>query len=91
MLVKLNLAYNKIKSLKGIENNKMLEMLLLCDNQIREKNEVDVLSVKILCRAMSIFIDVAEAFYPGHKWKSSNGNRRFPEEDSLAKREFDVR
>uniref|UniRef100_A0A914C016 Uncharacterized protein n=1 Tax=Acrobeloides nanus TaxID=290746 RepID=A0A914C016_9BILA len=44
VLTKLNLGYNKLRSLKGMENNKMLELLLLTENQIREKNEIDILS-----------------------------------------------
>ena len=51
LLSRLEVARNKIKSLKGIEAAKMLEIFIASDNQIKERNEIDIFSVRICAAA----------------------------------------
>lgn len=45
MLIKLNVSMNSIKSLKGIENSKLLEQILISQNQLKDRAEIDIFSV----------------------------------------------
>lgn len=39
------MTHNKVKSLKGLESNKMLETLLAAENNLKETSEIDILGV----------------------------------------------
>jgi Leucine-rich repeat (LRR) protein len=42
LLTRLNVAKNKLKSLKGIEQSKLLQIIIASDNSIKERNEIEI-------------------------------------------------
>ncbi|KAI6223667.1 Leucine-rich repeat-containing protein 9 [Aphelenchoides fujianensis] len=42
LLTRLHVAKNKLRSLKGIEQSKLLQIVIASDNQIKEKTEVEI-------------------------------------------------
>ncbi|KAI1719570.1 leucine rich repeats (2 copies) domain-containing protein [Ditylenchus destructor] len=42
LLTKLNISGNRLKTLKGLESSKQLEILLAGENQVRDRSEIDI-------------------------------------------------
>jgi Leucine-rich repeat (LRR) protein len=72
LLTRLNVSRNKLKSLKGIEQSKLLQIIIASDNGIKmSNNEIEIFAVSFQKnKHCLIFAELSQTLNAGLDWKS---------------------